>query len=65
MTRAEAIAFVRDEDTRLIERLSRQLLDVNQELELERARRAAAELEIDELHRHIAAQERCRRERHG
>lgn len=65
VTRAEAIAFMRDEDTRLIERLNRQLLEVNtelararHELDRERERRVAAENELAELLAHIAAQER-------
>jgi hypothetical protein len=61
---------MRDEDTRLIEQLNRQLLEVNIELarakhhlDRERERRTAAEIEVAELLAHIAAIERRRQER--
>jgi hypothetical protein len=52
------MAYMRDEDHRLIEQLQRQLLEVNRQLEFERTRRVAAERELDELHKHVAAIER-------
>lgn len=52
------MAYVRDEDTRTIERLNRQLLEVNRQLELERARADNAVRELVELHNYIAAIER-------